>query len=161
MRKKILVISIISTITLVLVSIAPSINANVETLSLETLSLKTSEEEDATPIVLVLQLITKLHNHKEMLELEANIDYVDNVQDEILRIIESDEELNSIIEQLSVEDCGCEDDSISLEWKFPVICVLLLPITWLALYLYFVGGFSWLAEIVGFIGYTLDCFWFF
>jgi len=113
----------------------------------------TDEYDNPTPIALVFQLIAKLRNHKDIQNVET--------EDDVLQIIESDEELNTIYEQLSGNDCDCEDNTTPLEWKYPVICILLLPITWLALYLYFVGGFSWLAEIVGFIGYTLDCFWFF
>ena len=77
--------------------------------------LRIKSIDDATPIELVFQLITKLHNHKEIHELEENKDFVDNIQEEILSIIEGDEELNSIFEKLSNEDCGCEGDSSKVE----------------------------------------------
>ena len=66
-------------------------------LCLDTKHLTTYKQksiDDATPIALVSRLITKLHNHKK-----------------IYSIIEGNEELNNIVEQLSVGDCGCKDDS--------------------------------------------------
>ena len=69
--------------------------------------------DDATPIALVFQLIAKLRNHKDIQNVES--------EDDILQIIESDEELNSIYEQLSAYGCGCEDESTT-ELEFPIIC---------------------------------------
>jgi len=146
MKKKILIGSTLSVVILILVSIAPSINANADNPLLDT-----SQEDVATPIVLVLQLITKLRNYNGIENIES--------EDEILQIIEQDEELNSIYEQLSDEDCGCEDDTTPLEWGFPVICVLLVPWLAFALMLLLMGGYNLLGQIVGTIGLALNCWW--
>ena len=73
--------------------------------------------DTATPIALVLQLIAKLRNHKDIQNVET--------ENDVLQIIESDEELNSIVEQLSVEDCGCEDEETT-EGEYPIIICLIL-----------------------------------
>ena len=98
------------------VAFAIPINANVSKSSLDI-----SVEEDATPtpIALVFQLIYKLRNHKDIQNVES--------EDDVLQIIGSDEELNSIIERLSVEDCGCENED-SIGWKFPVFCTVLFMV---------------------------------
>jgi len=152
MNKKIIIVSILAVALLTLVSFSSVVGySSVKSNSDNTII--TDEYDNPTPIQLVFQLISKIRNHKDIQNIKT--------EDDVLRIIEEDEELNNIFEQLSENDCDCEDDTTPLEWKYPVICLLIFPLTWVALYLYFVGGFSWLAEIVGFIGYTLDCFWFF
>jgi len=145
MKKKTLFGSLIAGVMLVLVSIAPSINANVESLFTET-----PQVEKATPISLVLQLMAKLRNHKDIQNVES--------EDDVLQIIEGDEELNNIVEQLSGDDCGCEDDSTRL-WNFPVICTILFPFAILAIMIAFMGGITFLGEILGFIGTALNCYW--
>jgi len=156
MKKKILIGSILAVALLTLVSFSSVVGYS-SVKSNPSNTIITDEYDSYTPIKLVFQLIAKLRNHPNIQNVET--------EDEILQIIEGDEALNSIYEELSAYgDCGCEDDTTPLEWKYPVICLLIFPLTWVALYLYFVGGFSWLswlAEIVGVIGYTLDCFWFF
>ena len=117
MQKKILFGSITATILLVLVSFSPSITADVDKPKMEVI-----EEDNPTPIVLVLQLITKLRNHKDIQSVET--------EDEVLQIIESDEKLNGIFKQMSVYDCGCSDETT--EWGFPIICLLLFPFIVLA-----------------------------
>lgn len=74
MKKKILLGSITAVTLLILVSIAPSINANVSKSSLEPIADVDVIEENATPIVLVLQLITKLRNHKDIQSVETTFD---------------------------------------------------------------------------------------
>jgi len=86
---------------------------------------KSIDDATPTPIVLVLQLITKLRNHKDIQNVET--------EDDVLLIIENGEELNSIYEQLSGNDCGCEEESSVLEWKFPAICLILFVIFAVAL----------------------------
>jgi len=156
MNKKILIGSIIASLILVLVSIGPSINAEAEIIKVEP-----QQEDNATPIVLVLQLITKLRNHNEIKELEENIDSVENVENEVMRIIEGDEELNSIVEQLSVEDCGCEDDiKWDRIWPFPVICFLLFPFVLFATILFLYEHLTLPLQIMGTIGKILNCVWY-
>ena len=96
-------------------ALTPTTYADVDKPELEVIE----EDVTPTPIVLVLQLINKLRNHKEIQNVES--------EDDVLRIIESDEELNSIYEQLFVEDCGCENED-SIGWKFPVFCTVLLMV---------------------------------
>ena len=147
MKKKILIGSIIAVVLLVLMSFSPSITADVSKPDIEFV------EEDATPtpIVLVLQLMTKLRNHKDIENVES--------EEEILQIIEDDEELNGIFEQLSVEDCDCEDDSSKLEWGFPVICFLLIPFVILGWMAVMNGGPLWIGQIVYDIGAIFNCNW--
>ena len=133
------------------VAFTPSINANVSKSSVEPIADVDVKEENATPIVLVLQLIAKLRNYKDIQNVES--------EEDVLQIIEEDEELNSIYEQLSVEDCGCDDDTTPLEWGFPVICVLLVPWLAFALMLLLMGGYNLLGQIVGTIGLALNCWW--
>ena len=85
------------------VALTPTTYADVDKPELEVI------EEDATPtpIVLVLQLITKLRNHKE----------IQNIEDDV--------ELNGIIEELKSFDCGCEDEETT-EGEYPIIICLIL-----------------------------------
>jgi len=133
------------------VAFTSSINANVSKSSVEPIADVDVIEENATPIVLALQLITKLRNHKDIQNVET--------EEDVLQIIEGDEELNSIFEQLSVDDCGCDEDSTTLDWSFPIICTLLVPLLWFSLIAYFMGGITILLEIVGFLDSKLNCFW--
>jgi len=156
MIKKSLAVAVI--LLFIGIAFAIPINANVSKSSLNPVSdIEVLEKDNATPIALVFQLIAKLRNHKEIKELEANIDSVDNVQDEILRIIEGDEELNRIVEQLSGEDCGCED--ATTEWDFPVLCLLLTPLALIAVFLIINNIGDFILQIISFIGLTLNCFW--
>ena len=129
------------------VAVAPNINADFDKSDLEL------EEEDVTPtpFFLAFQLITKLRNYKDIENVETEGD--------VLRIIEGDEELNSMYEQLSVEDCGCEDDTTSLEWRFPVICMLLFPMFVIGVMVYMMGQVDLLLVIVLVIGMPLNCRW--
>lgn len=145
-KKKILFGSLIAVIILVLVSITPSINANADTLSVET-----QQEEIIAPIVLVLQLMTKLRNHKDIENIES--------ENEVLRIIEQDEELNAIVEKLKSYDCGCDEDSSSLEWRYPVLCTFLYPLSIIAVGILFAFHIWIFFEIMTDIGIKLDCFW--
>jgi len=149
MKKKTLFGSLIAGVMLVLVSIAPSINANVESLFTET-----PQVEKATPISLVLQLMAKLRNHPNIQNVET--------EDDVLQIIENDEELNSIVEQLSQsndEDCGCEEESSSLEWRYPVLCIFLYPLSIIAVGILFAFHIWQFYETMTAIGIKLDCFW--
>jgi len=100
MKKKILIGSIIAVVLLTLVSFSSvvgysSVKSNPDN------TIITDEYDSYTPIQLMFQLISKLRNHKDI----QNVD----TEDDVLKIIEGDEELNSIYEQLSVDDCGCGD----------------------------------------------------
>lgn len=154
MKKKTLFVSVLAAIILILVSIAPSINADVSKPDIDVVE----ENVTPTPIALVLQLITKLRNHKDIQQLEENIDSVENVEDEILRIIESNEELNIIFEQLSGndEDCGCEDETTDLDFPF-FICLLLFPLMVLGWAAWFMGGVTWIGELFFGLNSILNC----
>ena len=108
MKKKILIGSIIAVVLLTLVSFSSVVGYN-SVKSNPSNTIITDEYDSYTPIQLVFQLISKLRNNKEIQQLVVD-DEVD-IQDEIASIIESDKELNSIVEQLSFEDCGCDDTS--------------------------------------------------
>jgi len=132
------------------VAVAPTIYADVDKPELEV-----EEDVTPTPIALVFQLIAKLRNHKDIENVET--------EEEVLQIIESDEELNSIYEELSAYgDCGCEDESSPLEWSYPFTCTLMFPffmvsyIAWLMTPYAIVKiiYWSWLS-----IGDTLNCWW--
>ena len=134
------------------VAFAPTINANVSKSSLEPIVDVDVIEEDvatATPIQLVFQLIAKLRNHKD-------IQYVES-EDDVLRIIEEDEELNSIYEKLSGNDCGCEEETT--EWIFPVICILLAPFVVLSIFAGLMLHIYFPAEIMWYIGQIFNCPW--
>ena len=115
--------------------------------------------DDDTPIALVFQLIAKLRNHKDIQELVADNDAEVDIQQEISSIIERDEELNSVIEQLSVDDCGCDDESLPLEWEFPILCILLIPLWAYGMIAWFMGGVTWIGQLAYDIGGALNCFW--
>jgi len=152
MNKKIALGSILAVVLLTLVSFSSVVGYS----SVKS-DIDISVEENATPIALVFQLIAKLRNHKDIQQLVAD-DEVD-IQDEIASIIESDEELNSIVEQLSVEDCGCEEDSSEFYWFFPIICNLLLPFyTFTVIILGSIFGPPF-GIIMMAIGRSLNCFW--
>jgi len=127
-----------------MLSVAPSINANVSDTFVDT------PDDNVTPIALVFQLISNLRNHKDIQNVET--------EDDVLRIIEDDEEIKSIYEQISDEDCGCEDES-TLEGNFPIICTILYPVFIFALYLYHTFGITFLGNNIGAIGLRLNCFW--
>jgi len=132
------------------VAFAIPINANVSKSSLEPVTDIDVIEDNATPIVLVLQLITKLRNHKDIQNVES--------EDDVLRIIEGDEELNSIYEQLSGNDCECDDDS-KLDWSFPAICLLLFPLVMIFTVAHLKTGIDLPFYIMMEIGSILNCMW--
>lgn len=136
MKKKILFGTVISATILVLISIAPTINANVSKPDIDILV----ENVTPTPFALVSQLITKLQNHKDIKNVES--------EDDLLRIIEGDEELNSIYEQIYGEDCGCNDGSQLGIWPFPIICLLLTPFIFSAVIFLLHGEFDIYVTIV-------------
>jgi len=141
------------------VAVAPNINADVNKPIIDT----PIEDVAPTPIVLVLQLLTKLRNHKDIQKLEESIDSVENLEDKILQIIESDEELNIIFEQLFVEDCGCEDDIPTWErlWPFPFICnVIGIPLFMFAWLAWMMQGITWIGEMAGIFGLIFNCHWY-
>jgi len=147
MNKKIVLGSILAVVILVLMSFSPSITANVSNPD------KDMVEEDViqTPIVLVLQLITKLRNHKDIQNVES--------EDELLQIIEGDEELNIIFETLKSFDCGCEVDEYPLDGRYPFICLLLAPFGIISILLWISVGILWFGQIVYDIGSRFNCNW--
>ena len=114
------------------------------------LVVKIKSIDDATPIALVFQLIAKLRNHKDIQNVES--------EDDVLQIIEGDEELNSIFEQISGNDCECGDDS-RLEWNFPITCMLLLPLYIITFGILVFTGIGLLQIILAVFGYQMNCFW--
>ncbi len=136
------------------------INANVSRPNLDPVTDREMLEEDnTTPIELVFQLITKLHNNKELLELLTDNDAEVDIQKEISSIVERDEDLNSIVDQLSTNDWGFDDDSSALEWPFPVICFLLFPLAVFGFSLIIWGIGFFILPIIDYIGSIFNCFW--
>ena len=149
MNKKIVIGSILAVVLLTLVSFSSVVGySNVKSNPDNTII--TDEYDNPTPIQLVFQLIAKLRNHKDIQNAET--------EEDLLRIIEEDEELNSIVEQLSVEECGCDEDS-PLGDSYSILCFLLIPFLMFAMVAYFMGGITFWAEILGPIGLRLNCWW--
>ena len=148
MKKKILIGSIIAVVILVLMSFSPSITANVSKPDVDVV-----EEDVATPIILVLQLITKLRNHKDIQNVET--------ENDVLRIIEGDAELNSIYEQLSNEEeyCGCEEETTELE--FTIICTFFGIIDAILFIFWSLSGvhFDWAEGVLLIIAELFNCNW--
>lgn len=99
---------------------------------------------------------TKIHSMVERYQLINQ-----EMQKEINDVIEKDATLNSEIIQLSKSECDCENENTVI-WHFPVICILLVPILWLAFGLAIHGGIIGiiLGTIMGYIGSALHCFWY-
>jgi len=151
MNKKILIGSILAVVLLTLVSFSSVVGYS-SVKSNPSNTIITDESDSYTPIVLALQLIAKLRNHKDIESVET--------EDDVLRIIEEDEELNSIFEQISGNDCDCEDDVTPFEWPFPIICFVFgFPLILLAL-LAWAGGQSWVGDMVWVFGGIFNCFWY-
>jgi hypothetical protein len=129
MKKKILIGSIIAIAILILISFSSAVGyQTVKNIQEEIIE---DEYDGFTPIALVLQLISKLRNHKNINNVET--------ENDVLKIIESDAELNGIIEKLESFDCGCEDETIVIDPFFRPICWTLMfanIIGWF-IYLYF------------------------
>jgi len=150
MNKKILIGSIIAVVLLTLVSFTSVVGySNVK--SNPSITIITDEYDNPTPIVLVLQLLTKLRNHPNIQNVES--------EDDVLQIIEEDEELNNIYEQLSDEDCDCGEDVSPFEWPFPVLCIFLLPFHNWGIRLYAVFNIEWFLEFMLDIGLIFNCWW--
>ena len=125
MKKKILIGSIIAVVILTLVSFSSVVGYS-SVKSNPSNTIIADEYDNPTPIQLVFQLIAKLGNHKDIQNVET--------ENDVLRIIEGDEELNNIFEKLSGEDCDCEDDTTPFEWRYPFICFIFgFPLILLAL----------------------------
>jgi len=96
-----------------------------------------------------------------------------NIQMEMYDVIEKDTTLNSEITQLKGFDCDCNNKDTTFYWRFPMICLLLLPSVLLNFFLYIIAIFIW--GYLGFyppvlffehklekfdsIGFRLSCFW--
>ena len=62
-------------------------------------------------------------------------------------------------EKSSEEDCGCEDDSSDLEWKFPTLCKLLYPLLVLSGALYLLFDYIQFYVFMETLGSKLNCYW--
>ena len=96
-----------------------------------------------------------------------------NIQIEMYDVIEKDTTLNSEITQLKGFDCDCNNKDTTFYWRFPIICLLLLPSVLLNFFLFIIAIFIW--GYLGFyppvlffehklekfdsIGFRLSCFW--
>jgi len=81
-----------------------------------------------------------------------------DIRKEISAVIEKNLTLNAEINLLQNSECNCEKEN-TIEWRFPVICLLLYPIVICVLMIcgLFLGGFS--LGILWGIGLILQCFW--
>ena len=153
-NKKILIGSILAVVLLTLVSFSSVVGYS-SVKSNPSNTIITDEYDNPTPIVLVLQLMTKLRNHKDIQNAET--------EEDVLQIIEGDEELNSIFEQISGNDCDCEDDSPTLEriWPFPFICTVIgVPLFMFAWLLWMTQGITWVGTMAGIFGLIFNCNWY-
>jgi len=134
------------------VAFTSSINANVSKSSVEPITDVDVIEENATPIQLVFQLISKLRNHKDIQDVET--------EDDVLQIIEDDEELNSIFEQLSQsndeEDCGCEEETTELDFPF-FICIFVSLLFVVGMAAWWMGRVTWIGELAGTLNGIFNC----
>jgi hypothetical protein len=81
------------------------------------------------------------------------------IQKEISSIIEKDTIINSEITLLKNSECNCENDN-AIEWRFPVICILLSPLWIVAAILAIISDYGfYFVETIGYIGMKLNCFW--
>ena len=62
-------------------------------------------------------------------------------------------------EKSSEEDCGCEDDSSDLEWKFPILCELVYPLAVLSIALYLLLDYELFHYFMVTLGTILNCYW--
>jgi hypothetical protein len=81
------------------------------------------------------------------------------IQKEINAVIEKDTTINAEITQLKNSECGCENE-YGLQWNFPVLCLLLVPLLILSIAFYVMFGFGILGNIMGIIGGILHCSWY-
>ena len=148
--KKYLVLGVI--LLFVGLAISPSINADNDKLFIKKISDTDKFDYDGyTPIQLVFLLINKVHNYKD-------IQYIESEED-VLQIINSDAELNGIIEELKSYSCGCKEENIEFEWPFPVLCIFLLPFHNWGIRLYAVFNIEWFLEFMLDIGLIFNCWW--
>ena len=148
--KRILIGSIIAVALLTLVSFSSVVGySNVKSNLSNTII--TDEYDNATPIQLVFQLIAKLRNHPNIQNVET--------EDDVLKIIEGDEELNAIVEKLKSFDCGCEDDyKPELEGRrWFIVCIFLAPIWIFSVILTIGTGQPFLENIVYAISEIFNC----
>jgi len=89
------------------------------------------------------------------------------LQQEIIAVIEKNSGLMNKINELSDVHCDCKKSSTT-GWNFPVICVILFPISFVILALYYFSGVLFhyipnflqnLFDIIVYLGTTLNCFW--
>ena len=132
-------------------ALTPSINGDVSKSSLEpSPDIVVLEEDNVNPIVLVFQLIANLRNNKDIQNIES--------EDDVLRIIEGDDELNSIVEQLFAYDCDCDEESSALDWSFPITCILLFPLYIITFVILVFTGLALPNMILAVFGYQMNCF---
>ena len=115
------------------VSVAPSIYAEINNQTVQTISDKDLFGYDSyTPIQLVFLLLNKLRNYEGIESIES--------EEDVSQIIESDAELNGIIVSLKSYSCGCEN-GLTFEQDFTVICnILLLLLFYHVLTMEIIGG---------------------
>ncbi len=82
-----------------------------------------------------------------------------NIQEGINGVIEKDVTLNAEMTQLQNSKCDCENEN-AIEWRFPIICILLAPLWIVAAILAIVSNYGfYFVETMGYIGKILNCFW--
>jgi hypothetical protein len=83
------------------------------------------------------------------------------IQQEISAVIEKDVTLKGEMTQISDSNCDCENQN-TMNWSFPVLCLLLFPIFFISLIIAIVSQLPfYFIEIIGYIGTILGCFWIF
>ena len=156
MNKKILIGSIIAVVILVLVSFSSVVGYN----SVKS-DLDISIEENTIPTELKVQRIRELVQSIDLRKIIVKPDAVVDTLEEISTILE-EKDVRNYIEKTSDEDCGCGDDNSEFEWFFPVICTLLFPIWFVAIFIFFSSHRMFgaiFAETMAQIGHDLNCFW--
>jgi len=128
------------------VAFASSINANVSKSGVEPIA-DVDVNENVTQIETDYQRIRELVQSIDLRKIIVNPDAV----------VVSLEEISTIVEEN--EDCGCEDDSSTLEWRFPVLCTFLYPLWIIAGGILLIFHIFQFMDFMNAIGNNLDCWW--
>ena len=149
MNNKILLGSIIAVVLLTLVSFSSVVGYS-SVKSNPSNTIITDEYDNPTPIQLVLQLIAKLRNHKDIENVET--------EDDVLKIIKNDNELSGIIEELKRYSCDCEDEEPELEGRrWFIVCTILIPIWLFSVLITWGTGQSFFEDIAFAISEIFNC----
>ncbi|MBN1280360.1 MAG: hypothetical protein JXA00_01790 [Candidatus Thermoplasmatota archaeon] len=138
------------------VAVAPSLPATVD----EPLS---EAPVDPTLKASFARLIQAVPPREEVETFKDNPTYLRNIQKRLLSVFENEPTLLSFLITPHHDECGCDGESGTVEWTFPLTCLLLLPVFLPILYIWIgTHGYygSLLMQWINMVGKPLHCFWF-